>query len=171
VKGLHHDQALCQYLAKTGVIENDEPNMTGHGFSERYLLSANPLGIAPRAAEAPFSFEQEPGIERVDGRVVPFWHMQTWFVRYLFLVRFLPQLLGDPDVRVPFDRDGADLGGRVLSRLHELVRKRGMVFGEDPERWVQLTRRSVVYQEFFEGSLAREAFTERRWWKSGVWAQ
>jgi hypothetical protein len=171
VKGLFHDQALCQYLAGTGVLENDERNMTGHGFSERYFMSANPLGIAPRSGEEPLSFEQDGRSERVGGRITPFWHMQTWFMRYLFLVRFLPEFMGEPDIRVPFDRDGSDLGARLLSRLHEMVRKRQISAGDDPERWVSLTRRSTLYEAFFEGSLAREAFTERRWWKSGVWAQ
>lgn len=168
-KGLHHDQALCQYLAITGLIGNDEANLAGHGLEERFLITPNPLGLEPRPGEGPLSFEQAGGQERIGGRIMPFWHMQTWFVRWLFLVRFLPALLGR-DERVPFDRDGSDLGARVLSQLYEAIRRRQVQFGEDPEHWRRLTTREAIYQEFFEGSLAREAFTERRWWKSGVWA-
>jgi hypothetical protein len=169
--GLQHDQALCQYLATSGVLENDKRNMAGHGLDERFFMSANPLGIEPRPGEGPLSFEQSGHVERIGGRVAPFWHMQTWFMRWLFLVRFLPALLGEDTGRIPFDRDGSDLGPRVLSQLHELIRRRQMSFGEEPERWARLTQRDALYEEFFHGSLAREAFTEQRWWKPGVWAQ
>jgi hypothetical protein len=169
--GLHHDQALCQYLVFTGLLENDKRNVTGHGLGERFFLSANPLGIAPQAGEGPLSFEQSASGDRIGGRLAPFWHMQTWFMRYLFLVRFLPQFLGRDDLRVPFDRDGSDLGASVLSQLHEQIRRRQISFGDEPDRWARLTHRETLYEEFFHGSLAREAFSERRWWKPGVWAQ
>ena len=169
--GLQHDQALCQYLVTLGLLESDKRNMMGGGLEDRYLMSANPLGIEPRPGEGPLSFEQSAAGERIGGRTAPFWHMQTWFVRYLFLVRFLPELLGQDDMRVPFDRDGSDLGARVLSQLHEQIRRRQIAVGPEPERWVRLTHRANLYDEFFAGSLAREAFSERRWWKPGVWAQ
>ena len=170
-QGLHHDQALCQYLVGAGILENDKRSLGAGGLEERFLFSANPLGIEPRPGEGPLAFEQSAAGERIGGRAAPFWHMQTWFVRYLFLVRFLPEFLGQDDLRVPFDRDGSDLGARVLSQLHEQIRRRQVSYGADPERWRRLTERASVYEAFFNGDLARQAFTERRWWKPGVWAQ
>jgi hypothetical protein len=167
--GLQHDQALCQYLVTIGLLENDNRSLRGE--EDRYLLSANPLGIEPREGEGPLTFEQSPTGERIGGRLAPFWHMQTWFMRYLFMVRFLPVLLGDEGVRIPFDRPGTDLGVRVLSQLHELIRRRQIAFGDDPDRWARLTLRANLYDEFFGGSLARDAFRDARWWKPGVWAQ
>ena len=157
-------------MVSTGQLENDKRNMTG-GLEERYFMSANPLGIEPRPGEGPLSFVRSGGVERIGGRIAPFWHMQTWFIRYLFMARFLPVFLGDDDVRIPFDRAGTDFGVRVLSQLHEQIRRRQVRFGDDPDYWARLTNRSGVYDEFFDGSLAEDTFCERRWWKPGVWAQ
>jgi hypothetical protein len=174
-KGLYHDQALVQHLVQAGELENDTANLLGHGLSERYLMTVNPLGIAPPKGAAPYSFEQRPGAEIVDGRIVPYWHMQQRFARYLWAVKAFPLFSGRRDLRVPLDRPGKgapDPAGLMLNYLHYYL-QRGDIELVQPKLQVlkQLATRAGVYEAFFNGGLARHAFTDAVWWKPRVWAQ
>lgn len=174
-KGLYHDQALLQHLIQTGELENDTENLLGHGLAERYLMTLNPLSIAPPKGGAPFTFERAGGADLIDGKVVPFWHMQQRFARYLWAVKAFPLFTGRRDLRVPLERPGKgepNPAGLMLDYLHFYL-QRGEIELKLPklEPLKGFATRAGVYEAFFNGDLARHTFTDAVWWKPRVWAQ
>jgi hypothetical protein len=174
-KGLYHDQALLQHLLRIGDLTDDTANLTGHGFSDRYFMTVNPLGIHPPEGEAPLTFEQTRTEDRIGGKVVPYWHMQTRFARYLWAVRAFPLLTGRRDLRVPYEAGGVEAPNPavlMLANLHSYLQRGGITL-EHPKLRVltELAGRSGVYSQFFNGDLARLAFSDAVWWRPGVWAQ
>ncbi len=173
--GLYHDQALLQFLIGAGEIENDVSSLVGHGLSARWFMGANPLNIAPAKGEAPFAFAQSATEDRIGGKPVAYWHMQQRFARYLWGVRFLAVMAGGRAVRAPYKhKSPAEPNPLVLllKTQHDLLRK-GLISLNSPKHQALngLLTRAGVYREFFDGSLAGEAFREAVWWKRGVWAQ
>ena len=174
-KGLYHDQALLQYLQQSGELADDRANLTGHGFADRYFMTVNPLGIRPAAGEGPLSFEQTGTEDRIGGKLVPYWHMQTRFARYLWAVRAFPLLTGRRDLRVPYEDGGVESPNPavlMLSNLH-IHLQRGEIALHHPKHrtLAELATRNGVYSQFFNGDLARDAFSEAVWWRPGVWAR
>ena len=177
-KGIYHDQALLQYLIQIKELENDHANFVGHGFGEKYFLSSNPLNIAPKKGEPPLTFEREGNGERVGGLEVPFWHMQSSFVRYLFQIEAIGRIIGKKDARVPYGRLTKDqevtpelMLINLLNHIH-LRTKKGEIEFHDKRLLALNTmpNRTPVYQAFFDGDLAHRAFSGKVWYKPGVWA-
>lgn len=170
--GIYHDQALFQYLLRDGELLDDPSNFLGHGFAERFFFTSNPIGIQPKRGQPPFKFEQTAAAETVDGRVVPFWHMQGAFSRYLFLALFVPAFIDRSGLRIPFEGSSHDeVTVGILRKLHFFLKKGEITFHNKKHKKLRaLTNRVRQYEEFFNGDLAREIFREETWWKPGVWS-
>lgn len=171
--GLYHDQALIQYLVRHGELENDTANLLGHGFSDIYHFMVNPLQIRPAPGESPLTFERKGQADIIGGKIVPYWHMQQRFTRYLWAARFLPVFL-DRKMRVPYEghvADKPDPAVLLLNSLHFLIRRGDVVLKHHRHApLIPLTNRAAIYGEFFDGGLAHEVFSNEIWWKPGVWA-
>jgi hypothetical protein len=169
--GLYHDQALCQYLSRQGVMENDKANLTGHGLSEAYLMTANPLVLAPAPSEERLSFAKSDNGEFINGKKVPFWHMQTSFSRYLGSALIIPAITGLTHFRIPFEQKArtlpADLSAELLKQMYFQIAS-GEIVVTNP-KFLEYTSRSGQYDEFFDGDLASTVFTDEKWWRPGVW--
>lgn len=172
--GIYHDQALIQYLLSKGELENDNVNLLGHGFSDEYLMAVNPLLLAPPRGGAPLTFERVGNSDLISGKIVPYWHMQQRFSRYLWTVKFLSDFIGMDNVRVPYGRHTKyepETAGLVLNNLHQFIRRGDVTLNHKRHRHLKaLTTREGIYREFFDGDLADHTFRENVWWKPGVWA-
>lgn len=172
--GLYHDQALLQYLLQTGELENDLGNFLGHGFRETYFMSPNPLTVMPGRDDPPLTFARDGNTDFIAGRVVPFWHMQTRFSRYLWIAKFLESFVGRDGLRVPYDgssRSGSDVAALVLNNLHEFIRRGDVALRHKRHLHLHpLATRAGIYQEFFVGDLAAKIFRDGIWWRPGVWS-
>ena len=173
--GLYHDQALLQHLLRIGELENDTANLLGHGFAETYLMTVNPLNIAPAKGEPPLTFEQTRTADLIGGKIMPYWHMQTRFARYLWAVRFFPLFTGRRDLRVPYEGQAVSEPNPAVLMLNQLHfhLQRGDISLHHPKHKAleRYATRAGVYADFFGGDLARQTFQDKVWWKPGVWAQ
>jgi hypothetical protein len=170
--GLYHEQAMCQFLAQRGELENDASNIRAHGL-DQYAFSANPLSAFPQLTR-PLLFEQDATGERVNGKPVALWHMQSTFSRYLFTALLLPALTGRNHFRIPYERrttqQPTNVAAEIFAHVYSRMLQDFVKFSGKLQRYNQFINRASQYEHFFNGNLARTLFTEDAWWQPGVWA-
>jgi hypothetical protein len=172
--GCYHDQALCQLLVRDKVMSSDKQNLLGHGFSEKYFITSNPIGIKA-GVDGPLTFAKTTDGEIIGGKAVPFWHMQSSFTRCLSYMLIVPLFTGLKDFRVPFEKKSADgphdVAAQLMARLHlMMVRDQVKFERRGLQNLKQLTYRSYLYDQFFNGDLSTRIFKDPVWWREGVWA-
>jgi hypothetical protein len=174
-KGVQHDQDLLQHLAATGQIEMDVHCPRTHPSADRFVMFANPLAVEhglPRDQRQDIVFSREDGVERFNDRIVPFWHMQTAFSRYLayfYIARdavFTEGRIPNYNPQNPYNAVTLN----TLKFLYFAILTGKMADAKFAYMARKLTRASL-YKDFFETDLPYEIFNDRVWWKPGVFAE
>ncbi|MCK4650941.1 hypothetical protein KAT08_02075 [Candidatus Babeliales bacterium] len=163
-KIISSDQDFLSHLMHTGQIKQDSIESIMLSLKD-YVVFQNPLFIHFYDDNAPFSYQRENGIDyflcnRQDGKKcfykkkVLLWHMQSSFNFYLskFIMRrkFLPFFI--------FNRLSTDLEYKSLEKKINVKLR----------RFVNYSRRSYVYDYFFNKTDFKKIFTNKMWWKQGV---
>lgn len=155
---ISHDQDLISHLIHTDQIIQNKPEEV-LGIMRFHIFFDNPLYIHncySNDKELPFKYEREDGIDYLNGKRVAFWHMQGNFSHYLY--KFLHR---KEYFKFLFH-----------SKLKNSLEKR------DLEHYLSsvivrfskhnYNLRLRVYKYFFEENNFGEVFSDKIWWKKGV---
>ncbi|MDQ3244214.1 MAG: hypothetical protein M3Q09_10835 [Gemmatimonadota bacterium] len=150
------DQDLVSHLIHTGRLTQTRKETLLERLGS-WMAMENPLYPDAYYPSANFSYRRTNQLDTFNSRPLLMWHMQTSFYtylsRHLMQARYLPPLAGR---RLPRELSGAErFSYRAAARLN---------------RGSPVTRRSV-YEAFLEKGDFSEVFTDRRWWKPGVFAE
>jgi len=147
------DQDLLSHLIHTDQIPQDRPQSIVSSLTD-YVLFENPLCIHETNFNGPFVYKRHHGIDYFNDRAVAFWHMQSDWVFYLS--KFIMRLRYFPVInsrRLQYNaHDFEDLINRILRKA-----SRG-----------RLVNRLAVYDFFFNEHDFSGIFSDRVWWKAGV---
>jgi len=150
------DQDLVSHLIHTGRLTQTRKETLLERLSS-WMAVENPLYPDAYYPSANFSYRRTNQVDTFNSRPLLMWHMQTSF--YTYLSRHLMQakyLRALADRRLPRDLTGVE---RFFYRAAARLNRAGPI-----------TRRSV-YEAFLEKGDFSEVFTDRRWWKRGVFAR
>lgn len=174
-KGVQHDQDLLQHLAATGRIELDLHSIRAHPSTDRFCMFANPLAPQhglPKEEHEGVVFSRRDGVESFNDRIVPFWHMQTGFSRYLAYYYIARKALFT-EGRIPYYNPSNAYNAITLNAMKFIYYK--ILKGGMTERkytfLARQIRRGALYHDFFDTDLPYEIFNDRTWWKPGLFAE
>ena len=160
------DQDLISHLLHTRNLPQDSVSKIQERF-DRYILMENPLYPHLYAGGVPFRYVRDSGIDYFDTlqgvvgesvrKQVLFWHMQGCFNFYAsknILRQHLPEYFRK-------DRMELDLSGKRLE--DRINRKLG--------RFFRHTDRYAVYDFYFRKYDFGTLFSDKTWWKPGVFTE
>lgn len=147
------DQDFISHLIHTGRLLQARKECVLERLGD-WMAIENPLYPDAYYPADRLAYSRSNGVDRLNGRPVMMWHMQTSF--YVYLARHIIQSSYSPLAsrrRLPLHLAGLEyLGYRALA---------GMTRNSP-------TKRRAVYEAYFDQMDFSPVFNDRRWWKPGV---
>jgi len=145
-----HDQDLFSHLIHTDQIIQDTPQDIIANTPE-YIFFENALCIDDANDGFPYRYMRKNGVDYINDKKVALWHIQTSFNIYLYDYIFRKNYFG------LLKKCTLRYGKTCFDKLfHKILRK------------IKDINRYDVYKYFFHEHDFSEVFTNKVWWKKGI---
>ena len=154
-KVISSDQDLLSHLIHTDQIVQENPLKILSDASE-YIFFENPLLIHDTNKDFPYKYKRVKGVDFINKKRIGLWHMQSewnfYLVKFIFRKRYLKFLSYSTLKYKKWDFED------YLNRMFRKISN-----GET-------SCRHSVYKYFFQDNDFSEIFTNKVWWKKGIFS-